>query len=320
MTPNDQDERLRQEAAGWFARVRGPGAEAHRADFDAWRTDPANGRAYDRLVARFNESVVLGSSRLAEMRLRTGRPQRDLTPVYALAGALAACVVAAIALGAVVFRGGQGATHYATAVGQIRSIMLADGSTMVLDTDSAATAATRGGRQTVRLERGRARFVVAGDLTVQAGEAGLEAKDATFDLALAARGETAVTVLSGQPRLTAAAARLLPASAPLAAGREVRFGPGLSAPRITSASKVEASWPSGMRAFDQAPLSDVAAIANRYNTRKIRFAEPSLGALRVSGAFRVTGSENLAKGLAAAFGLSVNAAPGGDIVLSRAST
>src|SRR3546814_18122212 len=34
------------EAAHWFARMRTPGAEAGRAEFDAWHADPENAAAY----------------------------------------------------------------------------------------------------------------------------------------------------------------------------------------------------------------------------------------------------------------------------------
>ncbi|MCA0359036.1 MAG: FecR domain-containing protein [Proteobacteria bacterium] len=315
---SQQDKARDQEAAQWFARMRGPGALTHRAAFDAWRADAANRRAYEAIERQFDEAGVLAQSRRPDVRRRTRRT-RDLAPVYKITGALAACVIAAAVLSLVVWRGGQAEMRYATGLGQIRAVKLADGSSMVLDTDSAATAVTRGGRQVVRLDHGRARIVAAGALRIEADGAQLDGQGATLDLALAPQGGLAVTVLSGQPRLSGAAARLLPASAALPTGREVLFGPKLSSVNIRPASKVEAQWPSGLRTFDQTPLSAVAAIANRYNSRKIRLADPAVGALRVSGAFRVTGADELANGLAAAFGLTVLKAPNGDLILSRAA-
>ena len=312
-----QDEARDQAAAEWFARMRGPGALTHRAAFDAWRADPANRQAYEAMEQQFDEAGVLAHSRLNALRQRT-RP-RDLTGAYKLAGALAACVVAALVLSLTIWRGGQAETRYATGLGQIRTVSLADGSSIVLDTDSIVATSMRDGRQQVRLERGRARFVAARALRVEAARSQLDGQGATFDLALAPQGGLALTVLSGQPRLSGPAARLLPAKATLTSGREVLFGPNLSTVDIRPASKVEAQWPSGLRTFDQTPLSEVAAIANRYNSRKIRLADPAIGALRVSGAFRVTGADDLANGLAAAFGLIVTPAPNGDLILSRAS-
>nr|WP_295111019.1 FecR domain-containing protein [uncultured Caulobacter sp.] len=307
-----------QAAAQWFARMRGPDADRHREAFMVWREDAANRRAYDEIAEQFDMAAILAQSRRPELLRRT-RQARDLGSIYKITGALAACVIAAAVLSMIVWRGGQAETRYATGLGQIRSVMLADGSSMVLDTDSVATATMRGGRQVVRLNQGRARIVATKNLRIEADRAQLDGEGATIDLALAPQGTLAVTVLSGQPRLSGAAAKLLPASTTLPAGREVLFGPKLSSVNIRLASRVEAQWPSGLRTFDQTPLSEVAAIANRYNSRKIRLADASIGALRVSGAFRVTGASELANGLAAAFGLTVLKAPNGDLILSRAA-
>ncbi len=322
MTSSDHEERLRREASLWFARMRGPGAEAHRDAFEAWRAIDANGQAYQRLVQRFEESAILGHSRLSDLRLTKGKSARGLGPAAKIGLALAACVIGSIAGAAYVWRGDTPGTRFSTGVGQIRTIALADGASMILDTDSIAAASTRHGRQVVQLERGRARFMAGGaNLAVTAGQAEFTAKAATFDLALAPQDQLDVTVLSGNPRLGARDGKLQTANAPkLAPGQQLRLGPDLAARLVQPASTVEASWPSGLRRFDQASLAEVAAIANRYNTRKIRFADPGLGGLRVTGVFRVTGSESLAKALAAAFGLRLNSMAGGDIVLSRLDT
>lgn len=314
---NKPDEARDEAAAEWFARMRGPKALTHRAAFDAWRADPANRQAYEEIEQQFDGAGVLARSQLKSLRERS--QPLDLTGVLKLAGALAACVVAALVLSLTLWRGSQAETRYATGVGQIRTVSLAGGSSMVLDTDSVVAASMLNGRQQVRLERGRARFVADSALHVEAAQAQLDGHSATFDLALAPQGGLTVTVLSGQPQLSGAAARLLSAKTTLQAGREVRFGPKLASVDIRPASNVEAKWPSGLRAFDQTPLSEVVAIANRYNDRKIRLADPAVGALRVSGAFRVTGALDLANGLAAAFGLVVTTAPSGDLILIRAA-
>lgn len=320
MTGRDEDEQLRQAAAGWFARMRAPGAEAHRQAFEAWRAVEAHAQAYARLERRFEESAILGHSRLAELRLTRSRSRRGQVPGWTPT-ALAACLVAAIALGALTWRAQTSQTRYATEIGQIRTVALADGAAMTLDTDSVVTAKGRNGRQVLRLERGRARFVAAkADLAVNAGQAQVQGRETSFDLALGSQDQLEVTVIRGAPRLGPAGSRVQTARfEPLPAGRLTRLGPDLVRRQVQPASVSEANWPSGLRRFDQAPLSQVAAIANRYNTRKIRLADPSLAQLRLSGVFRVTGSESLAKGLAAAFGLHLGVAPGGDLVLSRAA-
>jgi len=318
---SDGQDALREEAAGWFARMRGPAADTHRAAFEAWRADPARAQAYAAMERRFEDSAILGHSRLADLRLNSASRPTGLKPLYPLIAALAACLVVAITVSTFVF-GGAAEQRYATAVGQIRPVTLADGASMILDTDSVAIASTRGGHQVVRLERGRARFVAASksDLSVTAGKAQLSASDATFDLAIAPQSQVDVTVISGAPRLGLAGDKLREVHFEvLPAGRQTLIGPDLARRRVQPASQVESAWPSGLRRFDQARLSDVAAVANRYNTRKIRLADPALADLRLTGVFRVTGSDSLAKALAAALGLDIEKAPSGDLVLSRPS-
>lgn len=318
MTGRDEDEKLRQAAAVWFARMRAPGADAHRQAFEAWRAVQAHAQAYARLEQRFEESAILGHSRLAQLRLTRSKSRRGQVSGRTIT-ALAACLVAAIALGVLAWRGQTDQTRYATQIGQIRTIALAGGGAMTLDTDSVVTAKGKSGHRVLRLERGRARFVAGkADLAVEAGQAQVLGRETSFDLALGPQEQLDVTVISGAPRVGPAGGPGRKARfEPLPAGRQTRLGPDLVRRQVQPASLSEANWPSGLRRFDQAPLSDVTAIANRYNTRKIRLAEPGLATLRLSGVFRVTGAESLAKGLAAALGLELGVAPDGDLVLSR---
>lgn len=318
MTANDQDERLREEASAWFARMRGPDAQAHQAAFDAWRADAAHAKAYQRLSDHFEGSAILDQSRLSNLRLAKRQP-RDRANAGKVAIALAACLVAAVGLGAVGWRTGYARDHYVTQLGEIRTVALADGARLILDTDSDAAVSKQAGRQVVRLDRGRARIIGAGgDLAVEAGKATISAKGATFDLALAPEAQLDVTVIAGSPTLAPRGGKA--ELAVLQAGRLTRLGPDLKTRGVQPASGVEASWPSGLRRFDQASLAQVVAIANRYNARKIRFDEPGLGSLKITGVFRVTGSEGLTRALAAAFGLTVETAPGGDLILKRLAT
>ena len=98
-------------------------------------------------------------------------------------------------------------------------------------------------------------------------------------------------------------------------GQQVRLGLGAPVgPR--AASTTDRDWPTGLLTFDAAPLASVIAEANRYSAKKIRLAEPGLADLKVSGGFRVTRPDALAKALAATFGLTLTPAPGGDLILA----
>lgn len=313
-------ERLRRDAARWFARMRGPDAAAHRAAFEVWCAIPAHLDAYQRLESRFEASKVLAASRLETLRW-SPPPRRVPRAAPWIAGlALAGCAVLAAA---VVLRppGPTGAERqYASAIGEIRTVALSNGSRLVLDTDSRASSVTKHGVTRVRLERGRARLIAEDDQAVvaQAGTAEVRGEGASLDLALTGPDGTQVTLLRGRaeirPRI---AARLIPARftrldtrQPLRLDAEGRSRPAAPAPG-------EAAWPTGLRTFDRAPLSTVTAIANRYDRRQIRFADPALAKLELTGVFRVTETERLAKALAAAFHLTLTTPANGDFVLAR---
>ena len=318
----DPNQRLREEAAQWFARMRGPDAARHQAAFDAWRATPENRETYARLAEHFEASAVLATSRLAGLRPATSPRPLGLSADARIA--LVACLVAAI--GAVAFviarppPTSSGGEQYATTLGEIRTIALPDGATLILDTDSAAATQTDHGRQRVRLQRGRARLTAPRTqaLALEAGDARLRVQDATLDLAVGPERQVEVTVIAGKPQLATGQRWLLRQVRyqPLTPGR-VRLVPGEPTTNLKADALTEAAWPQGLRTFQKAPLASVAYIANRYDRRKIRFDDPGIGRLEVSGVFKVTQTDRLAQALARTFGLTVTTAPGGDLVLSR---
>lgn len=322
MTQAD-DEQIRQDAADWWSRHQASDrlTPAQTQAFSAWISTPTHRAAYARLEERFETAGVLAQSRLeglrAKPRPRVGAPSSPLGWA-ALAAGLLVLIGAGLALGPGKAWRASSTQRFVTQIGEIRTVILVDGATMTLDTDSAAVLSVRSGERHLRLEQGRARFSLtpkAGALAVEAGDARIQATNTTFDLGVA--GDHAVDVALIEGRIEGGAIkgvrfdRLRPGQHWAIADTDAR------APQPTPT--VAQAWPTGMRTFDRTPLAQVVAEANRYDRVKIRLAESDLGALEVSGAFRVTGTERLAKALAAAFGLTLTHAPGGDIVLSRAA-
>ena len=248
-------------------------------------------------------------------------PARRAGPPPALWGALAAGLVVAIAV-PFITRGhapwsNLGVKRYDTAVGEIRTVSLADGVQITLDTDSRLVADTEGGRPRLRLERGRARVETPGALAVEAGAARIRADRGVFDLRRLGGDGLDVAAMNGGLEIDAApGSTVLVRNLRLSPGQQVTIGRGRAAtPRLASATSRD--WPSGLLTFDGAPLGEVVGEANRYGARKIRLADPSLNQLQVTGGFRVTRPDELAKALAAAFGLTLTRAPGGDLILAR---
>lgn len=317
------DEQLRHEAAGWFARMRGPGAESARAEFDAWRAaDPRRQMAYDRLVRRFDESAILGHSRLSALRLRTSAPRRGPPPAVWWTAAAAGLVLAAVGLSRIAtatgMAKGEAAQRFASAPGQIRTVSVAPGLTVTLDADTIVSASTTGQRARLVLERGRARIQSDGPLEAEAGATHILVDRAAFDLSRQGGEGVEVSALTGAVEARGRSGLLNRGRTRLQPGqRLILTGGRASAP--TAASPRDRQWPTGLLIFDATPLGQVIAEANRYGGRKIRLGDPQLARLQVSGGLKVTDPDGLARALAAALGLTVSTAPGGDLVLARAA-
>lgn len=311
------DEDLRQEAAGWFARMRGPGADAARGEFDAWRADPLRQETYDRLVQRFDDSAILGHSRLSELRLRTSAARRGPPAAVWWTAAAAGLVLGAVALSQTLMpRAGAGpGERYVSAPGQIRTIALARDVTVVLDTDTVLTASTTGDRPRLVLERGRIRVQSERPLEVQADRVRVNAERGAFDLRRQGSDEVEVATLRGEVRAEEGGL-LQTTRTRIEAGQRVILTGGRPG-AATPAPARDRQWPTGLLVFDGARLDQVIAEANRYSGRKIRMADPALARLQVSGGLKVTDPDGLARALGAALGLTVTSAPSGDLVLAR---
>jgi transmembrane sensor len=70
-----------------------------------------------------------------------------------------------------------------------------------------------------------------------------------------------------------------------------------------------------MLEFDDTPLGEAAALANRYNKLQLKLADDRIRSLRVSGGFRAGDTVGLARSLAAAFDLRIVSQPDGSLLL-----
>ncbi len=330
MADRRADEAVRREAHDWSMRMHGDDAETHRAAFERWRAaDPRHAETYARLARQWTSAALLAQSPIGQTRaLPATRSRRWAAPMgYALAVAV---IVLAIGLWFGVpgpWAGRDPAVpQLASRVGEIRTLELADGSVVTLDTDSTVQVEFSPTQRRVVLTRGRARFNVAHDAArpfiVVAGSGAVVAHGTIFDVSLVG-GQVRVTLLrgvvdvrnnDGEDRLHAAAPAVR-----LHAGERTQFAanepPAL--PRI--AAPAESVWVSGMLSFDADSLGDAIAQANRYSEAQIRIADPSLDALKVTGAYRIGDADGLARALAASLNLEAVAQPNGDVVLARPS-
>jgi transmembrane sensor len=99
----------------------------------------------------------------------------------------------------------------------------------------------------------------------------------------------------------------------------IELGDGSAASLPRRATATELAWPSGMISFDDAPLAEVIARANGLSLTRIELGDPSIGMLRVTGAYRMGDNEGMAQTLASSFGLTVMRLPDGGLRLVRRS-
>ena len=316
-----------QDAAGdWLARRQEPASPDVERAFAVWLdADPRHRIAYEQAERHWQESRLLSDSDVGRTRKLVRAPFLMRHSTHVAAASLG--VVVLLGIGSVgLLRYGsrlelvspaQAAT-YETALGEIRTISLADGSQLTLDTATRVHVQLSTSERKVSLERGRARFRVAPDgkrpFTVTVPGSTVVARSTLFDVSLES-GNPAVVVIEGRVDLTNTSDAASHPARTLAAGQTVELGNAETA-RPTEAG--ETQWVSGMLALDGGPLGDAVAAVNRYNRIQIRLAEPELARLSVTGAFQVRNPDAFARAVAATFGLGIDRTDPGVILLRRA--
>ncbi|WP_116091767.1 FecR family protein [Sphingomonas crusticola] len=327
MSPTEEfgeiPEPTRREAADWFARMRSPEAAASRQAFEDWYNDPGNARAYEQIVGRWEQSAFIGATPTGRSRYLPRASLAARHPAWAMAAALIA-VAGATGLIVARFRPHSAPTEIAEVAssqrfasgGTLREVALGDGSHVTLDRASLLLVSYSDSRRAMRLEQGRARFDVAHDaarpFVVSAGAGEVTAHGTLFDVAL--RGEVAtVTLLRGTITVAGRSA----ASPPrwLRAGQQIVVTRTGSALETTAVAPRTAAWLPPMIEVDRMPLEQAASEIGAGAKQRIRFVG-TVGALRITGAFRAGDLEALARAAAAMFDLRLEHDASGDYILS----
>lgn len=303
------------EASDWYARMRGTEAADDRAAFDAWYADPENARAYREIEQVWNTA---GRSSLREQPAGKQTSARWKPLAAAAAIALLLLGVSLLSAGSPVMPEQAPANVLALASGdhERRAWGLADGSSVLLDGGAALAVEYSGAERRIRLDRGRARFVVAHDagrpFIVLAAGSRVVARGTVFDVEAHDTGAE-VTLLEGVVDVSVA-----DASKPATLNPGERIVTKGGSAGITAAPAATVRWTRGLVVAQRLPLGQLVAEANRSPDTRIELADPALGALRVSGTMRL-GDPRLADKLAATLDLAVVRESGGIIRLQARS-
>jgi transmembrane sensor len=222
----------------------------------------------------------------------------------------AATLLIAIGLGAYLAFAPNGDV-YATPVGGLASVPMADGSQVTLNTDSQIRIALTDHERRVELGHGEAFFEVSKDASrpfvVRAGNKRVIAVGTKFSVRR--EGNTVqIVVTEGKVRVEDRA----PSHGYRADGSaDVFLTPGSIARADDSGVLVQRktlpeaeqqlSWRSGVLMFRDQSLGEAVAEFNRYNVRKIVIGEPKVAAFKIEGNFRATNVEAFVRLLESGF-------------------
>jgi transmembrane sensor len=298
---------VHQAAAEWFVRLQS--TEVSIEDAMAWQTwmneSPGNAEAFARIeetsqVLRSLKVPALASAREASADTYDGSvPLKDWKRVSRSRRPWLALALAAALAGVVLFAlwRSPSAHIYRTAIGENRSVTLADGSTIALGGDTQIEVALSPSVRAIELAKGEALFKVAKDPTrpfkVRVGSATVIAVGTEFDIQRGSdraivsvtEGHVVVEPLSAflpMSVLQEFTPKLRPVH--LHAGQQTMAGSaGIEEPTKVEDPTAPTAWQSGRLAFHLEPLRYVLEDVNRYAPKRIVLEDSSLGALVITG-------------------------------------
>jgi transmembrane sensor len=304
------------QALDWFARLRGAKPDgAAEAAFRAWLAeDPRHEAEFRELEALWNSKPFFDALKALPIdKAALMRPKRRF-PMRAAALAASLLMAAGIwqypAL-TIAFQ-----ADYVTATGSQTTVALPDGSTMMLNTDTAVALDFAAGKRDIRLLRGEAFFDVVHDpahpFTVSGHYGAVEVLGTAFSVKTG-DDEDEVVLERGRVRVLCLCENQ--GRAELAPGEAV----SITASAVSSVHAADPStalaWRDGRIIFENARLGTVLQELRRYHRGPIMVADERVNRLVVTGNYRLDNVEGALRTLADAAGVGFYRIPGGLIIL-----
>lgn len=294
--------------------------DADQAELDSWLEESlANRTAYWRLKATWKRADRLDA--LRPMSPPAAAPAARQFPKPSLK--LAAAITLLAIIGGAVWFAGQGpeSRTFATAVGERSNLQLPDGSRVELTTNTTIRVANGAADRKVWLDKGEAFFQIVHDDRRPFVIHALDFKVVDLGTEFSVRREAdriEVMVLKGSVQIDPPQSAENRNPVRLSAGETaLADNRAISVTRKSGSELADAlSWRSGILVFRGAPLSEVAAEFNRYNTEKIVIDDPAVSRLTVSARLPATDVDAFARVARNFIGLNVKNS-GDEIHLSR---
>lgn len=296
ISQDPHERRIREAAAEWAVLLSGGEPdEARRQALQQWlRADPRHAEALAFARRTWDALGALPAGRRPAVRREAAsaapRARARATRRRARLRRWGAAACLALLLGGVGL--GQGErlmlpllADHRTAGGEVRSLTLADGSEVILDSDSAIRLDFSSGQRRVELLAGSAIFQVAPQagrpFVVAASGGTAEALGTRFVVTRESAGRAWVGVLEHAVRVRAAGQQRR-----LEEGDSVRYDDSGLAPLPLDLRRAT-SWQRGLLVFDRVPLAQVVEQLNRYRPGHILIGDGELAQREVSGVFRL---------------------------------
>jgi transmembrane sensor len=322
----DFNKQIYEEACDWFIDMRtGDVDAAGKQRFDVWvRKSPEHLRAYLEMSEIWDDAALVdasGQSNSADLIERARNAGADIVAFSgsANAGAVpvrspsatrfrvqlaAAAAVAFIAIAVGSFIGYERWREptYSTGIGEQRSVMLADGSRVQLNSRTRLKVHFTEHARNIELQEGQALFKVAKNpqrpFIVTSGGFSVRAVGTVFDVDRK-QSATTVTVLEGRVAVSSLAG-LRPEISPVSAiqvttpqvfvdaGEQLRTQAHSTTQPAPANVAAATAWTRGSLVLAGSRLADVVEEFNRHNERQLVIGDPSLAQMRISGVYAST--------------------------------
>ncbi len=332
---------IREQAIDWCLRLESPDATANdRQCFEAWRDEnPRHRREYEEAVQLWSDmdhvKALWAEARrqAAQQGAVAGGDQTSVSPRPSLfdrqAWAPAMGVVAAICALTLwwAWKPTAPVQHYQTVKGEQHTFHLDDGSTVVMNTDSALSVQLSTRERMVTLQQGEALFMVSHDaerpFTVLARNGRIRDIGTQF-LIHTFSEHVEVSVLEGMVDVDIPDANAFHSSTGelqrLVKGDQVQF---TSAGHLSSVhafdSAMALAWTNRFLVFENAPLEEVLKEWARYRTEELRLLDSNLRSLPVNGKFRIDHLESFLQALEDGLSIKARRIDGGLVILESQS-
>jgi transmembrane sensor len=198
-------------------------------------------------------------------------------------------------------------SDYHTDTGELRDIKLADGSRLLLNTNTAVSIDYTSGLRQIALHHGQARFTVAADrqrpFEVVAEGLTVTALGTVFEIYSETSGDVHVIVEEHAVSARTQGSTPFPASTDLREGQQLFYRPGQNLQVTAVDTDLSSAWQRHELVINDRPLIELINELERYRAGRIFIADDKLKSMRVTGVFPLDNPEVVIESIRKVLGL-----------------